>query len=238
MTATYTDNVKLPFFDAMEDPFYPRFWPEKLIQINPPTFKGRFPKARGIFVCDMSDLFGIGVPEEWTTKVLDAIRISGIKNGHRDRFYLLTKQPQNLNKFFSYNPLPTNCWVGVSYAGAGLAKEGKALFGFTAIYNHMKEVEAKIKFLSIEPMLRPVTPILDGIGIFDWIIIGAQTKPYNPPKIEWVQEIVEACDEAGVPVFLKNNLSPLIAKLTVNDKWVWAKDLGYGGLYRQEMPSL
>jgi len=44
----------------------------------------------------------------------------------------------------------------------------------------------------------------------DWIIIGSQTKPYNPPKIEWLQAIVELADEAGVPVFLKDNLKPLL----------------------------
>lgn len=53
-----------------------------------------------------------------------------------------------------------------------------------------------------------------------WLIIGAQTKPYKPPKIEWVQEIVRAADKAGIPVFLKDNLSPLM-----------------GGNLRQEMPE-
>ncbi|MBA7575646.1 hypothetical protein ES708_17478 [subsurface metagenome] len=43
----------------------------------------------------------------------------------------------------------------------------------------------------------------------NWVIIGAQTKPYKPPKIEWVKEIVEAADRAGIPVFLKDNLKPL-----------------------------
>ena len=43
-----------------------------------------------------------------------------------------------------------------------------------------------------------------------WVIIGSQTRPYKPPKIEWVREIVEACDKARIPVFLKDNLKPLI----------------------------
>ena len=44
----------------------------------------------------------------------------------------------------------------------------------------------------------------------DWIIIGSQTKPYNPPKIEWIQAIVETADKYGVPVFQKDNLKPLL----------------------------
>ncbi|KKN71458.1 hypothetical protein LCGC14_0420370 [marine sediment metagenome] len=50
---------------------------------------------------------------------------------------------------------------------------------------------------------------LEEAGI-SWVIIGSQTKPYKPPKIEWVQEIVEATDRAGIPVFLKDNLIPLL----------------------------
>ncbi len=72
---------------------------------------------------------------------------------------------------------------------------------------------------------------LDGISL---VIIGSQTRPTVMPEIEWVQEIVEACDKAGIPVFLKNNLKPLIDKvpdeifpLFVNDE----------GQLRQEMPQ-
>lgn len=49
---------------------------------------------------------------------------------------------------------------------------------------------------------------LEEAGI-SWVIIGAQTKPYKPPKIEWVREITEACDKAGTLVFHKDNLKPI-----------------------------
>ena len=45
-----------------------------------------------------------------------------------------------------------------------------------------------------------------------WVIIGSQTKPYRPPKVEWVRKIVEAADKAGVAVFEKNNLKPLLQR--------------------------
>jgi hypothetical protein len=44
----------------------------------------------------------------------------------------------------------------------------------------------------------------------DWVIIGAQTKPYKPPKLEWVQEIALACTKAHIPLFIKDNLRPLL----------------------------
>ena len=30
------------------------------------------------------------------------------------------------------------------------------------------------------------------------------------PKIEWVEEIIRVCDKAGIPVFIKNNLKPVM----------------------------
>ena len=199
------------------DPFHPRFWPEKLTI----PFQ-RQEKGRGIFVCDMSDLFGIGVPEEWTWGVLAVIKCHP-----KDRFYLLTKQPQNLIKF---SPFPDNCWVGVTATNDS---------DFRTAMGYMKRVEAKVKYISFEPLL-DWSSYYEGVltrnnslgerwmkefGI-KWVIIGAQTKPTIYPKIEWVKEIVGACDKAGVKVFLKDNLNPLL-----NRKNYMTLEL------RQELPS-
>ena len=130
-------------------------------------------------------------------------------------FLFLTKQPQNLIR---WSPFPDNCWVGVSATGSLML--GKAIA-------HLSGIEAKIKYISFEPLLEDivyegdvvkVASLLNRTGI-NWVIIGAQTKPYKPPKIEWVQEIVEAADEAGIPVFLKRNLEPL---LPFDNKNLWA----------------
>lgn len=57
--------------------------------------------------------------------------------------------------------------------------------------------------------------------------------------IEWVQEIVEAADKAGIPVFLKDNLRPLFrldghsAAISSNMN-IWGKTTGS---IRQEMPN-
>ncbi len=53
-----------------------------------------------------------------------------------------------------------------------------------------------------------------------WIIIG-QCTPVSiktQPKIEWIQEIVEAADKAKIDVFLKDNLKPLLCEGAWNDK--------------------
>lgn len=120
------------------NPFWPRFWPEGLKEIHP--HQG---KPRGIFVCSMSDLFGLGVPEDWTSQVMQAIREDSL-----DRFYILTKQPQNLAK---WSPFPENCFIGVSVTNQRQYDE--AIF-------YLKDIVATVKFLSIEPLLSRI--VIDG----------------------------------------------------------------------------
>lgn len=189
------------------DPFYPRFWEDRVRELQRGIDEGDYERyirqsAKGIFVCDMSDLFGIGIPEEWTSEVMATI---GDDANSIHRFYLLTKQPQNLIKF---SPFPDNCWVGVTATNREM---------FTEACSHLIGVKATVKFISLEPLLQRIIftePGEWGKPPYDWVIIGAQTKPYKPPKIEWVQEITKACDKAGVPVFLKDNLHPILSKQT------------------------
>ena len=208
-------------------PFYPRFWDKR---IDEPLLHT---KRRGIFTCDMSDLFGIGIPEEWTRKVLEVIRTNYEVNQYHDgdgsdRFYLLTKQPQNLIK---WSPFPDNCWVGVTATDH---------HSFAVAMNYLWDVKATIKYISFEPLLGqiPPTPLLfsPSNANIGWLIIGAQTKPYKPPKIEHVREIVEAAGKAGIPVFLKPNLMPIFGDGCVD---YWHKHVAYvrGGQLRQEMPA-
>jgi len=225
---------------AEANPFHPRFWGDRLyLPFND--------KPKGYFTCDMSDLFGIGIPVAWLE---DIFRV--IKYHPRDRFYLLTKQPQNLPKF---SPFPSNCFVGVSATNQ---------HQFDNAVKYLKEVEATVKYISFEPLLGEIkiTPIF-AHHVYNWVIIGAMTcggadiaklsyqypeltpMPYGnrytlQPKIEWVKEIVEACDKAGAKVFLKNNLNPLLRN---SEGWtpalyVGAREPDGSKEYlRQEMPS-
>jgi len=202
---------------AFANPFYPRFWPERLEQIKKPK------KPSGIFLDNMSDWMGEYWPKEWTELELQVMR-----DCPQHRFYTLTKQPQNLPP---YSPFPENCWVGVTATN-------KEMFDRATYY--LAEVDASIKYLSIEPLLDSVLyderPFFGGV---DWVIIGAQTKPYKPPQWEWVEEIVSAADKAGIPVFLKNNLYRAIPFFK---EPFCQESMGKDGIrivgLRQEMPNI
>ncbi len=178
-----------------------------------------------VFIGSTIELFGECVKEIWIKLVFEEVVL------HPNiTFIFLTKQPQNLIKW----TFPDNCWVGVSYTGAGQAKRQPNLTGFTGIYNHMKELDAKVKFISIEPLLNTCEPMLDGLAIFDWVIIGQQTpvSKKTEPKIEWIREIVEAADKAGIPVFLKENLYDIFMSIPHEDTF-W-EDMSH---LRQEFPT-
>ena len=135
-------------------------------------------------------------------------------------FLFLTKNPEKLHQ---WSPFPDNCWVGVS------ATDRKM---FSMACHYLNEVKAKVKYISFEPLLDwntevfPLTMINQGLwqGYIDWVIIGSQTKPYKPPKIEWVLDITEAAEKANIPVFWKDNLKPLMID-------------HFAGIFRRNMPQ-
>ena len=209
------DDIEAEAMEIMSNPFYPRFWEERLMKMDLSIQVGK-----GVFVCDMSDLFGIGIPLEWTNKVLTTIEWNP-----RNRFYLLTKQPQNLIKF---SPFPDNCFVGVSATNS---------YAFINAIDWLSEVEAKVKYISFEPLLDwALPPTKNMFSVLNWVIIGAQTKPTRYPKIEWVREIVEAADQAGVSVFLKNSLRPRVEDAK-ECSWAYSIDPDYTLRLRQEVPK-
>ena len=187
------------------DPFSPRFWEDRMddpflsdrnICIKRHT-RGQRRTPRGIFVCDMGELFGDWLPRKWQEEIHLTILFNP-----QHRFYLLTKQPQNLIKF---SPYPENCWVGVTATDTRLALEACL---------KLRDIQAPIKYLSLEPMLHSINlpfELLKICGI-NWIIIGQCTpvKQATMPEMSWIQNILVAASNAGnIPVFMKDNLLPL-----------------------------
>ena len=192
-----------------EHPFYPRFWPERVYE------PAHCRKPSKIFVVDMGELFGDWIPLKWQEVIFQTI-ISCPQH----TFQLLTKQPQNLIK---WSPFPENCWVGVTITNNETLLRSTTNLGY---------IDAKVKFISFEPLLERL-PLPYYQMNCDWLIIGAQTRPYKSPKIEWIREIVEAADEVGISVFLKDNLKPILPLSKPFYNW----DDDFGWKLRQEMPG-
>lgn len=75
--------------------------------------------------------------------------------------------------------------------------------GYAARVDHLRRTGARVKFLSVEPLLGPVTLELTGI---DWAITGGESgpraRPFDPA---WALAVRDQCRAAGTLFFHKQN---------------------------------
>jgi protein gp37 len=184
------------------NPFYKNMYEHQEISFDSRVLSepDKIEKPSKFFVGSTMELFGPWVKTAWMLEILGMV-----KRNPRHTFIFLTKQPQNLIK---WSPFPNNCWVGVSVTN-------KIMYADALHYSGI--FGAAANFISFEPLLSwaDIFPRADGEkmldNMIDWIIIGRQTpiSKKTAPKIEWIQEIVDAAD-SRIPVFIKNNLDSML----------------------------
>lgn len=142
---------------------------------------------RQIFVNSMSDLFHETVPFDYIQKVF-----SVMLQAKQHTFQILTKRSERLLELSHKLIWPENVWMGVT------------IENIDVIYriNNLRRTDAKIKFLSCEPLLSPLRRI-DLAGI-DWLIAGGESGPKARPMHEaWVTELRDQCEEFSTAFFFK-----------------------------------
>jgi len=140
-----------------------------------------------IFVNSMSDLFHKDVPVNFIQQVFDVMRRA---NWHR--FQVLTKRSERLLEISPQIDWPENVWVGVSVENAD----------YVFRIDHLRQTGARIKFLSLEPLLGPLHDL--NLSGMDWVIVGGESGPKaRPIAEEWVVDIRDQCRIAKVPFFFK-----------------------------------
>ncbi len=147
--------------------------------------KWKSPKR--IFVNSMSDLFHDDVPLEYIKRVFDVMNRA---NWHQ--YQVLTKRAERLEQLSSALMWAPQIWMGVS------VESEQYLFRV----DHLRKTGAWVKFLSIEPLLGPLSRInLRGIN---WAIVGGESGPgARPINPLWVTDIRDQCLEANVAFFFK-----------------------------------
>jgi protein gp37 len=147
----------------------------------------RWKKPQVIFVNSMSDLFHKDVPLNYIKRTFGVMR-----EAHWHQFQILTKRSQRLASSSPWIDWPANVWMGVSVETSD----------YVFRIEDLRKTGAKIKFLSLEPLLGPL-PNLDLRGI-DWVIVGGESGPgARPMNKSWVLDIRDQCRHAGVPFFFK-----------------------------------
>lgn len=141
-----------------------------------------------VFVNSLSDLFHESVPPDFIRRAFAVMRATPWHT-----YQALTKRTERLAALSPELDWPENLWMGVSVEGQGYA----------ARVDHLRRTGARVKFLSVEPLLGPVTLELTGI---DWAITGGESgpraRPFDPA---WALAVRDQCRAAGTLFFHKQN---------------------------------
>ena len=215
--------VACPYCYAGE--MYDRFGWNPDIRFVPSVFDTLPEKPVRVFVGSTMELF---LFDNWMEFILNRCQ-----DFPQHTFMFLTKKPEKLPQ---WSPFPENAWVGVTATDRSMwlnaiweLQDMQAKVKYLSIepllgWTHSdKEPNDHISYTA---------DWLRRAGI-NWLIIGAMTgrkskimelaKQYPDltpmpwgnkwtlqPPIEWIEEIVRAADQVGIPVFLKPNLAPLL----------------------------
>ena len=156
--------------------------------------------SRRVFVNSMSDLFHEGVPDYFIQRVFDTMiqadqHIFQVLTKRSDRLLNWTRaRYRYLHESSSKPVLPKHIWLGVSVENQT----------FTKRIPQLQKTPARVRFLSIEPLLGYIElnrNMLDGIH---WVIVGGESGPgARRMKPEWPKAIQMKCSKYEVPFFFK-----------------------------------
>jgi protein gp37 len=145
-------------------------------------------EAKKVFVNSLSDLFHEDVPVEFIRRAFDVMRATPWHT-----YQALTKRAERLSELSPDLDWPENLWMGVSVESQPYAHR----------VDHLRRTGARVKWLSVEPLLGPVALDLSGI---DWVVTGGESgpraRPFDPA---WALAVKDQCAEHGALFFHKQN---------------------------------
>ncbi len=151
-----------------------------------------------IFANSMSDLFWDQVPDSYRHQVIDVIEATP-----QHQYQVLTKRADILLEFSKKRKLPPNFWAGVS------VENEKAKWRIEAL----KQVEAEIRWLSMEPLIGPVPLAGNDLDGIHWVITGGESGNHL-----WKGHI---CEERGLVLYNRTTKKWEVRE----DRAKWVRDI-------------
>ena len=165
-------------------------WTGKIfLDENALLIPSKLKQPRMIFVNSMSDLFHELVPADFILRVWNAMA-----EASQHTFQILTKRPDRMKAVLRnarFRKL-SNVWLGTSVENAAVLHR----------LDDLRETPSVVRFVSFEPLIGSVADA--NLKNIQWAIIGGESGPKaRPMDEEWLDEIYEACEEAGTAFFFK-----------------------------------
>jgi protein gp37 len=208
-----------------------------VVQRSKTTFNNplKWKEPKIIFTCSWSDFFHPDA-DEWRQEAWEII-----KRTPQHTYQILTKRPERMTECLpsDWNGGYDNVWLGVSVENQDTAGER---------IPYLAETPAKLRFLSMEPLLDEVDLFELSHDMFKihWIIIGGESGneigryQYRPMELGWIMEIIGslALHNIRTKVFVKQLGTYQAKKLGLKDRhggnieeWPWYLQI-------REMPQI
>jgi protein gp37 len=181
---------------------------------------------RIIFVSDMSDALSFQVPFDYLHA--EIIETVASIHGRRHIWMWLTKQPKRMASFArTIKEWPDNLWAGTSVTTQVTTSRIRAL----------REVPAKVRFVSAEPLVEYVSlrEHLASGDIHQVIIGGESGRGARPCFVDWISLLIGECREFSVSPFVKQ-LGQCAVYAGANETHPLGLDDSHGGNW-DEWPS-
>ena len=146
-------------------------------------------RRRRVFCASLADVFDNEAPDAWRADLFALIE----RTPHLD-WLLLTKRIGNVHGMAPANGLPPNVWLGATMVNQT---------EWDRDMRKLLAVDASVRFVSVEPMVGPLSGGLDLHGL-DWVIVGGESG-HGARQIhrEWVDSLRRECQAASVAFFFK-----------------------------------
>lgn len=139
-----------------------------------------------IFANSMTDMFWRAVPDVERDRAFDAMR-----DAWWHRYQIPTKRAEDMARYFETREIPPNVWLGVTVENRAAARERIPI---------LRSLPARVRFLSVEPLLTDLADIgsqLDGIH---WVIGGGESGLHlRDPAICRSRSLAHQVDGRWVP---------------------------------------
>lgn len=149
---------------------------------------------RLLFVSDMGDALSREIDFDFLKQeIIDVVQSP---DGLKHIWIWLTKRPSRMAEF--------GRWLkdkGIDWPDHLVAATSVTDRATLKRLDHLRQVPARVRMVSIEPLVESIEPDLTGI---DWAIVGGESGHHAQPfEITWIDALHTACIQHGTALFVK-----------------------------------
>lgn len=197
----------------------------------------RIKEPSKIFTCSLTDFFHEGCDgfraEAWEI----------IRQCPQHTFQILTKRPERIFECLPvfWNEIKDRVWLGASVGSQSGIQRALDLINLRPLAKVLflsiepMHTEVNFRWSYNPPFEMRRVEVIDGerkrvvsqhelLMNIDWVIIGGESGHetgkyrYRPCKLEWIDQMIDHCEEANVPVFVKQMGTWLSKQLGMSDR--------------------